>query len=150
MLRSHHVNLTRSMYRPEVDPRALPLLAVTPLVPAVAALLMHEPVASLSFAIVVVLYIFLVFPVSYRLEHEALVIHSGVLRWRVPYTQMRSVRPTRSMLATPAMSLDRLEILYGAAGRALILPRDQQAFLAELYARAPQLQLPAIPNSGKR
>lgn len=150
MLRSHHVILRRSTYQSKIDPWALPLLAVVPLIPALAALLMHEPVAYLSFAVFVLLYVLLVFPVSYRLESEALLIHSGILRWRVPYVQMRSVQPTRGMLAIPAMSLDRFEILYGAAGRALISPRDRRAFLADLHARAPQLQLPTIPDPGKR
>lgn len=138
----------RSIYRSKIDPWALPLLAVVPLIPAVAALLTHAPVAYLSFSIVFLLYFLLVFPVTYRLLPEALEVRSGVIHWRVPYAQMRSIRPTRSMLAAPALSVDRLEILYGASGRVLISPSDRQSFLADLHARAPLLQLPHIPDSG--
>lgn len=138
----------RSIYRSKIDFWALPLLAVVPLIPAVAALLTHAPVAYLSFSIVFLLYVLLVFPVSYRLLPEALEVRSGVLHWRIPYAQMRSIRPARSVLAAPALSFDRLDLRYGANGQALISPNDRQSFLADLHARAPHLQLPYIPDSG--
>ncbi len=136
-------------YQSKVDPWALPVLAIIPLIPAVAALFTREPVAYLSFFAVCLLYLLLLIPVRYQLGPEALSIRSGVLRWHIPYAQMRSIRPTRSLLSAPALSRDRLEILFGPAGRALISPRDRPAFLADLYARAPHLQLPPIPNPGK-
>ena len=136
-------------YPSRIDPWALPALAIIPLIPAVAALWTSEPVAYLSFFAAFLLYLLLLIPVRYRLGPEALEIRSGILRWHVPYAQMRSVRPTRSLLAAPALSRDRLEILFGPAGQALISPRDRPAFLTDLYARAPHLQLPQIPNAGK-
>lgn len=140
--------LPRSIYRSKIDPWALPLLAVLPLIPAIAALLTHAPVAYLSFSVVFLLYFLLVFPVTYRLEADALEIRSGVIHWRVPYAQMRSVRRTRSAMAAPALSFDRLEICYGSTRQALISPGDANAFLADLHARAPHLQLPDLPTSG--
>ncbi len=111
-------------------------------------MVMREPVAYLSFSLVFLLYVLLVFPVSYGLEPEFLEIRSGVLRWRIPYTQVRSVRPAGKAFAGMAVSRDRLEILYGPAGRALVSPREQEDFLSILYARAPHLQILPVPNSG--
>lgn len=125
-------------------------MAIVPLIPAFAAILTGEPIAYLSFVLVFLLYFVLVFPVRYRLGPEALEIRGGVMRWRVPYPQMRSVRRTRSALAAPALSFDRLEILYGAAGRALVSPSDQREFLADLYGRAPHLQVRSVPDLGMR
>ena len=137
------------MFPSKIDPSELPVLAMIPLIPALAALLTREPVAYLSFFAVTLLYLLLVVPVRYQLGSDALSIRSGVLRWHIPYAQMRSILPTRSLLCAPALSRDRLEILFGPAGRALISPRDRLAFLADLYVRAPHLQLPPIPNPGK-
>ena len=133
------------LYRSKIDTWALALLAIVPLIPAVASVLMHTPIASLSFAVVFLLYALLVLPVTYRLGPESLDIRSGVLRWSVPYAEMHAVELSRSPVAAPALSLDRLRIRYGYGRQALISPGNQPAFLADLLVRAPQLPSPLTP-----
>ena len=136
-----------SLYRSKIDTWALPLLALIPLIPAIAALLTHAPVAYISFSLVFLLYVVLVLPVTYRLGPVSLEIRSGMLRWSIPYAQMHAVRLTRSPLAAPALSLDRLDIHYGRSRHALISPGDRPAFLADLHVRVPHLQLPLSASS---
>jgi hypothetical protein len=71
----------------------------------------------------------------YTLDDAALNIASGPFRWRVPLRDIRGVTPTRSPLAGPALSLDRLRIDYGRARSILISPEDARGFLNELERR---------------
>lgn len=84
-----------------------------------------------------VLWIFL--STYYELNDRELVVRSGPFRWHVPLDSIASVRPTRNPLSSPALSLDRLELRYGAGKWLLISPRDRDRFLADLADRAPQV-----------
>jgi hypothetical protein len=80
------------------------------------------------------------YAVDYTLEGDALRIRASFFRWRVPLAAIDSVEPTRNPLSSPACSLDRLLIRYGAR-RIMISPEDKTVFLRALAARAPQLEL---------
>jgi hypothetical protein len=75
---------------------------------------------------------------DYTLAHDTLLVRSSFFRWRVPVAAVTSVEPTSNPLSSPACSLDRLLIRYGAK-RIMISPADKAAFLRALAARAPQL-----------
>jgi hypothetical protein len=57
---------------------------------------------------------------------------------RIPLGDIVEVRPTRSPLSSPALSLDRLHIRFGEGffKAAMISPADRQELLGELAARA--------------
>lgn len=82
----------------------------------------------------------LVWPVRYVLDERELVIRFGIMRVRIPYKDIQEVSPTRTLLAGPALSLDRLMISY-RGGRALISPSRKENFLQELAKRDPGLTL---------
>ena len=89
----------------------------------------------------VALYALLVWPVNYTLTEDKLVIRFGVVRFRIPYATISEVKPTRSILSSPALSLDRLFIDHtGKTGFAMISPADKESFLTELAERAPHLK----------
>lgn len=89
---------------------------------------------------VIALYVGLVWPIAYELHPEALVIRFGLVRSRIRYDRIRGVRPTRSFLASPAMSVHRLAIDLGGSVPPSISPADRDGFLADLAARAPHLR----------
>jgi len=69
---------------------------------------------------------------NYRFDDAMLIICSGPFRWRVPLREIQSIEPSRNPLSSPALSLDRLCIQYGAARRfILISPRDRDGFMQE-------------------
>jgi hypothetical protein len=80
-------------------------------------------------------------PTRYELHADQLVVRSGVLRYRAPYGEIRSVVPSRAIWSSPAWSLDRLWISRHRGMDLLISPRDKQRFLVELQCRAPHLRL---------
>jgi hypothetical protein len=81
----------------------------------------------------------LVWPVRYTCAPDALIVRSGLVRYRVPYGQIRTVAASRALWSSPALSLDRLRIDYGTRWL-LISPRGRREFLTELRRRAPHLQ----------
>lgn len=68
----------------------------------------------------------------YVVADNLLTIVSGPLRWRIPVASIKSVTPTRSLWASPALSLDRLRIVYGRNRSVLVSPDDKAAFVSAL------------------
>ena len=86
------------------------------------------------------LYIGVVWPIAYELAEDELIVRFGLCRSRVPYRSIREVHPSRSILAAPALSLDRLAIDAGQRFAAVVSPDDRDGFLDALAARAPHLE----------
>ncbi len=95
------------------------------------------PVALLVLAAVFVSWV--VLSTYYEFRDDALVAHSGPFRWRIALGEIRSVRESDSVRSGPALSMDRLEIVYGHGRVLLISPQDKPGFLAMLHRQAPQL-----------
>lgn len=68
----------------------------------------------------------------YRLDEKELRIVSGPFRWRILLSTIQSVEPSSNPIASPALSLERLRIDYGAGQRVFISPRDRDEFRKEL------------------
>jgi hypothetical protein len=76
-----------------------------------------------------------IFTSTYYLVSDAeLLVRSGPVRRQIPLRTIKSVRPSRNLLSSPALSLDRLEIAYGNS-RVLISPKDKDGFLRALAER---------------
>ena len=133
-------------YRSKVDWWLAAIIVLVPLILlaiAVAMLVSGDTEAAvgvgLALVAVIGLYLLIVWPVEYVLEPDALVVRFGVIRSRIPYSSIRSVRPTRVPIASPALSLDRLAIDAGRGLPVIIAPVDRERFLADLATRAPQI-----------
>lgn len=78
----------------------------------------------------------------YTLEDDSVCVRCGILRWRVPYTAIQRVRPSRTWLSGPALSLDRLIVTRTDSALPMIIsPEDQQQFLEDLASRADDLAI---------
>lgn len=84
------------------------------------------------------IYIGLVFPTRYGIDHRHLIVRHGLVRRRIPLLAITEVAPTRNLLSSPALSLDRLRITFGGAvsRSVMISPADRAGFLATLAASA--------------
>ena len=72
----------------------------------------------------------------YELRGDRLVIHCGPFTWRIPLVEVTEVRASASIRSGPALSMDRLEILYGDGKVLIISPADKERFIAILQRRA--------------
>lgn len=82
----------------------------------------------------------------YTLSGRDLVVRSGPFSWRIDIGTISSVAPVRgvgmrirSSRSSPALSLDRLEIVYGNNKRLFISPAERDAFMKDITARRPSI-----------
>ena len=73
--------------------------------------------------------LWLLFSTSYRVDAQFLFVKSGPFSWTIPLTEIQSIEPSRSLISSPALSLDRLEIRYGNGKSVLVSPADRESFL---------------------
>jgi Bacterial PH domain len=66
---------------------------------------------------------------SYTVDRGVLRVASGPICWKIPLDAIHSVQATRSLLSSPALSLDRLRIRYGRNRSILVSPADRSGFL---------------------
>ena len=88
-----------------------------------------KTIATLVLVAVFALLIWLTFGTYYAINKTTLRVVSGPFRWKISIADITSVTPTRAMWSSPAMSLDRLRIVYGNGRRIMISPADKQGFL---------------------
>jgi membrane protein YdbS with pleckstrin-like domain len=72
----------------------------------------------------------------YQVTDREVIVRSGPFRWTIPISDVESVRPSRSPLSSPALSLDRLEIRYAGGRMLMISPKDREGFLIALVGRS--------------
>ena len=104
-------------------------------------LLLEEGIGTALLVISVIsvpfmLPVWLLFSTFYRIERDdaegsdVLKITSGPFRWTVPLREITSMQATRLPLSYPALSLDRIEIVYGKGRRILISPENRSDFVS--------------------
>ena len=133
-------------YSSKVDPWILALLLFLPAVEmavVITSLIARAWPATLigliALLFVVCLYALCVWPMRYGIGDEFLIVRFGICRSRVRIADIREVYRTSNPLSSPALSLDRLWIQYGARWyqAVMISPRDQEAFITDLAERVP-------------
>ncbi len=103
--------------------------------------------AWVSLVVTVVVWVFvasLIWPLYYEITPSELFIRSGLLHWKIPLASIQRVSPTRNLLASPSLSLDRLRVDYSQNGKArytLISPKDKPGFLRDLAQYAGDLEV---------
>jgi membrane protein YdbS with pleckstrin-like domain len=68
----------------------------------------------------------------YTITETHLFVKSGPFSWVIPIADIVRIEPTRSPASSPALSLDRLRIQYGAGGELMVSPANQQGFMMAL------------------
>lgn len=145
-----HITLTRmndgarrSEYPSAVDAWVVVLLAGTLgvcLFAAYAMIRSGSVVGSVSLLLLLVGVGLILMPVRYTIAPDELVIRSGVWKIRIPLRTIRRAYPSSSLLASPALSLERLAIEYGSGPQPrstmYMSPAGRDAFLDDLAAAA--------------
>jgi hypothetical protein len=90
---------------------------------------LESTITIIACLLAIALIVSLMLATYYVVDRGTLIIRSGPFRFKVPVNQIKSVRATRSLLSSPAMSLDRLLIRYGKKRRIMVSPEDKTGFL---------------------
>jgi hypothetical protein len=89
------------------------------------------PVGVMTALVVLGVYFGFVFPMRYGLGNGLLIVRSGLLRQTITLQDVVEVSRTHNPLSSPALSLDRLRVQFGAGffKAVMISPADRERFL---------------------
>ena len=111
----------------------------------VAFILFTVPSSWPGIVIIAVVSIFIIHLFStthYTIENTTLRINSGFLyNKKIDILSIKKISETNDLTSSPALSLDRLEITYNKFDCILISPKEKSAFIDELIAINPQIEL---------
>lgn len=80
-------------------------------------------------AVTIGLLLWLSLTTDYAVTHDMLLVRCGPVTWKIPRNEIQDIRPTRSVISSPGMSLDRLAVHWGNNKRIMVSPLEQSAFL---------------------
>ena len=130
------------VFRSKIDLWLLIVLVTTAVIPITQAMTALQngvnwiPQALIS-GLLGVSFLWLLFSTKYTINQDTLIIQSGPFRWRIPKIEITQVTPSKSLISSPALSLDRLRVEY-AGGRKFILvsPKYKNGFLQAVSVTA--------------
>lgn len=120
------------------------LVVLVNLLPIILQLFNRQPpsmVPSIAVGIVLLFLIWTLISTRYEIRGDGLlIVRSTFLRWRIPISSIRTLRKTRNPMSAPALSLDRLEIVYeGCGGFILVSPQQEERFVQLLREQNPHI-----------
>ncbi|OZI09097.1 hypothetical protein BWI93_05550 [Siphonobacter sp. BAB-5385] len=78
----------------------------------------------------------------YQMDTDTLRISSGFFFQEcIEIKSIRKVSRSGNILQSPALSLDRIELIYNRFDSILLSPRDKAGFVAELLKRNPSIEV---------
>jgi hypothetical protein len=86
----------------------------------------------------ILLPLWLLLSTRYSMSDSDLDIRCGPFHWNVPIADITAITPSGTWEASPALSLDRLRIDYGAGQSVIISPEHRDAFVKQLEYRRRQ------------
>ncbi len=89
-----------------------------------------------------VLMLWVLYGTGYTITSDQLFIRCGPISLHVRLDSIESITPTRNPWSSPACSLDRLKIVYGASQQSMMIsPADKTGFLSAIVQPCPSLVL---------
>lgn len=86
-----------------------------------------------------ILLLLIFFNVKYSLSADKLFVKNGFSTQSISLKDITHITPTNSTLSAPALSLDRIEIIY-KGGSIVISPKDKDRFYHAIQERVPALK----------
>ncbi len=86
-----------------------------------------------------ILLLLIFFSVKYSLSDDELLVNYGFSTRSISLKDITQITPTNSKLSAPALSLDRIEIIY-KGGSIVISPKDKDRFYYAIQERVPALK----------
>lgn len=125
------------IYKSKVDWWLIILIGCVFGYPIIDGILTNEYFLSAIFAFVLVLFFLLSKTIKYRIEGENLMIWNT----KIEIKSIRKIYRTNNPLSSPALSLDRLAIVYNKFDEILISPRERNEFIDELLKINPSIEI---------
>ena len=101
----------------------------------------YNIIYTASMLLLVVFVFYCLNSTSYLLKDDELVVSCFFFKWKIPLSSIKEIFPTNNPLSSPALSLDRLNIVYGNEKHIMISPEDKTVFLQDIVSKNPNLKL---------
>jgi hypothetical protein len=125
------------IYRSKIDWWLMLIVYGAFVFPIVEGIRMKQYIMSLVFVGIILLISVLFYTTRYTIEGENLLIW----RTKIDIKSIRKIYKTRNPLSSPALSIDRIAIVYNKFDEVLISPADRAAFVQELVAINPAIEV---------
>lgn len=81
------------------------------------------------------------FGTSYKIEEKFLKIKSGPLKSTIKISEIKKLKATKTLLAGPALSLDRIEITHNKYDITIISPKNRTEFIQVLLTKNKSIEV---------
>jgi len=133
------INRSKTLFRSKIDWWFWVIVLLTTIV--IPALTFdQDPMVSiiLSFSMLV-LWLWIICSTYYKIKDNYLIINVLFFKERIDISKIESIKPSRSLLSSAALSIDRLEIKYGKYSNTLVSPKNKYGFLKLLSSINPSI-----------
>ncbi|WP_082235285.1 PH domain-containing protein [Halobacillus massiliensis] len=79
--------------------------------------------------------------VAYIIDEKELIVIYGPFKKRIPLNSIQSLKKTMNPISSPALSLKRIEIIYGQHSSVLISPKDRDEFIENIKECCPDVRI---------
>jgi len=105
--------------------------------PIIDGILTHDYFLSVLFSGVLLLFFLLSQTIQYKIEDKKLIIWNT----KIEISTIRKIYRTNNPLSSPALSLDRIAIVYNKFDEILISPKERNEFIKELLKINPSIEI---------
>jgi hypothetical protein len=95
--------------------------------------------------VLLALYSWLVRGTRYEVDDRSLTVRAPLTRAVVPLDSIYKLRRSATLLAAPALSLDRIEVLASKGPYVVVSPREKLAFIRAIRERNAAVALEGLP-----
>lgn len=81
------------------------------------------------------LLLWLWFGTSYKIDDENLIVKNGLFKSTIDIKSIKKLRATKTLLAGPALSIDRIEIQYKRYDSVIVSPKEKNKFIESLLSK---------------
>ncbi|HEX8018260.1 MAG TPA: PH domain-containing protein [Flavobacterium sp.] len=98
---------------------------------------------SLIFILLIIAFIVHIFATTfYIIEDKKLIVKCGFLiTIPIPVEKIKKISETNDLMSSPALSLDRLEILYNISDTVMISPNEKTKFIEAIQKINPGVEI---------
>jgi hypothetical protein len=105
--------------------------------PIIDGIVMHDYFLSVLFSGVLLVFFLLSKTIQYKIEDKKLIIWNT----KIEISTIRKIYRTNNPLSSPALSLDRIAIVYNKFDEILISPKERNEFIKELLKINPSIEI---------
>jgi len=105
--------------------------------PIIDGIVTHDYFLSVLFSVVLLVFFLLSKTIQYKIEDKKLIIWNT----KIEISTIRKIYRTNNPLSSPALSLDRIAIVYNKFDEILISPKERNEFIKELLKINPSIEI---------